>query len=266
MTLSIVNSYALIYPESFAEKFGQIVFSELNSSMGDMRAEGVGMVLRSVETVIRTSPTQGPHAIKPIVGKIFQAAFEDMDTPFLMSLFLSVVARLLLISEQVFQMGLESVATSEGKSTTEVLSTITDVMCAKINLIVQPERKKLISIALLKLMSTGDPVVLHKLCGIFLAVSETLNDVMKSDLNGKLIDSLCVIDFESTRDSEEVVTENDLRKKRLASRDVVYTVDLVQLFRNEVNNLRMRMGEVAFSKAVDTVDAETLQLAKTFID
>jgi hypothetical protein len=77
---------------------------------------------------------------------------------------------------------------------------------------------------------------------------------------------LCVIDFDSTRDREEVVTENDLRKKRLASRDVVYTMDLVQLFRNEVNNLRMRMGEVAFNKVLDTVDAETLQMAKPYIE
>jgi len=83
-----------------------------------------------------------------------------MDTPFLMSLFLSVVSRLLLISEPVFQVGIENVASSEGKSATEVLSTITDVMCSKISYIVQPERKKLISIALLKLMSTGDPVSL----------------------------------------------------------------------------------------------------------
>jgi len=75
-----------------------------------------------------------------------------------------------------------------------------------------------------------------------------------------------VIDFESQRESEEVVTENDLRKKRLASRDVVYTVDLIQLFRNEVKNLRMRMGEVAFSGVLDSVDAETLQMAKTYID
>jgi hypothetical protein len=75
-----------------------------------------------------------------------------------MSLFLSVVSRLLLISEPVFQVGLEYVGSSEGKSASEVLSTIADVMCSKISYIVQPERKKLISIALLKLMSTGDPV------------------------------------------------------------------------------------------------------------
>jgi hypothetical protein len=72
MSLSLVNSYALIYPESFAEKFGSVVCSELNSALGDLRAEGIGMVLRCIETILRTSPTHGPHSVKPIIGKIFQ--------------------------------------------------------------------------------------------------------------------------------------------------------------------------------------------------
>jgi len=184
----------------------------------------------------------------------------------LLSLYLSVVSRLLLISEPVFQLGLEYVGSSEGKTTSEVLASIADVMCNKVAYIVQPERKKLISIALLKLMSTCEQVVLHRICGIFLAVSETLNDIMKSDLTGKFIDSLCVIDFESNRDGDEVVTENDVRKKRLASRDVVYTVDLIQLFRNEVNNLRMRVGETHFNELLSTIDVETMQMAKPFLD
>lgn len=74
------------------------------------------------------------------------------------------------------------------------------------------------------------------------------------------------MDFESHRDTDEVVTENDLRKKRLASRDVVYTIDLIQLFRNEVNNLRSRLGEINFNDKMNTVDAETLAMAKGFLE
>ena len=72
MALTLVNSYCLIYPESFAERFGALVCTELNSAISDMRAEGVALVLRSVETMLRTSPTHGPHATKPIIGKIFK--------------------------------------------------------------------------------------------------------------------------------------------------------------------------------------------------
>lgn len=68
-------------------------------------------------------------------------------------------------------------------------------------------------------------------------------------------------------DAEEgVVTPHDLRKKRLASRDVVYTVDLVQLFRQEVGNLRTRLGEVAFQDVLSTVDSETMGNVKSFLE
>jgi hypothetical protein len=86
----------------------------------------------------------------------------------LMSHYLSVVSRLLLISEPVFQLGLsECLASSEGKSSSEVevLGLLTDVMASRVSYISQPERRKLICIALLKLLSTADPVrnpvVLH---------------------------------------------------------------------------------------------------------
>jgi len=72
MSLSLVNSYTLIYPEYFAEQFGSTVARELNSTISDMRAEGVAMILRSVETILRTSPVHGPGAVKPIIGKIFK--------------------------------------------------------------------------------------------------------------------------------------------------------------------------------------------------
>jgi hypothetical protein len=62
------------------------------------------------------------------------------------------------------------------------------------------------------------------------------------------------------------VTENDFRKKELASRDVVYTLDLGQLFRNEVTNLRVRLGEVHFNDVISTIDVETMALAKPFLE
>jgi len=52
----------------------------------------------------------------------------------------------------------------------------------------------------------------------------------------------------------------------VASRDVVYTVDLNQLFRNEVNNLRVRLGETNFLEVMNTVDVETMAMAKTFLE
>jgi len=71
-SLALVNAYSLLYPEAFAEKFGSHICTELNSSISELRAEGVTMVLRTVELMLRSSPTHGPLAVKPILGKVFQ--------------------------------------------------------------------------------------------------------------------------------------------------------------------------------------------------
>jgi hypothetical protein len=89
-----------------------------------------------------------------------RSSYDALDTPMLMSLFLSVVSRLLLIGEPVFQLGLieASVATDSPSTPATVLDRLIEVMCTKVLLIAQAERKKLICLALLKLMAIGDEV------------------------------------------------------------------------------------------------------------
>ena len=45
----------------------------------------------------------------------------------------------------------------------------------------QAERRKLLSLALSSLLSTGSPVVLERVFGIFASVTEVLNDITEQD-------------------------------------------------------------------------------------
>ena len=47
--------------------------------------------------------------------------------------------------------------------------------------VTQPERRKLLSLALTSLMNSGSPVVLQRIYGLLLNVTETLNDIMRQD-------------------------------------------------------------------------------------
>ena len=83
--------------------------------------------------------------------------------------------------------------------------------------------------------------------------------------------SLCLVNTKKSPNQRryelgELVTENDFRKRSLASRDVVYTLDLGHLFRNEVTNLRGRLGETQFNEVMSTIDVETMALAKPFLE
>ena len=132
-----------------------------------------------------------------------------MDTEFLLSIYLGLVSRLLVISEPVFRYGLQLVSEAENVNQAQVLETIVNAMRNR-HVDTHPERQKIIAIALLKLMSTGEQVsqsfvviswlllnfflvlfpkiILHNICGIFLCVTETLNDITKTDLNGATIE------------------------------------------------------------------------------
>ena len=47
------------------------IVKELANSVTDMKAEGVSVVMRAVENILRTSPINGPEAVKPILKRIF---------------------------------------------------------------------------------------------------------------------------------------------------------------------------------------------------
>ena len=63
----------------------------------------------------------------------------------------------------------------------DVAGQLLDVWIDKMPCVTQPERRKLLSLALTSLMSTGSPLVLQRIYGLLLNVTETLNDIMRTD-------------------------------------------------------------------------------------
>lgn len=64
-----------------------------------------------------------------------------------------------------------------------------DVWLEKMVHVTQDDRKKLLSLALVSLLTSGAPVVLERIFGIFVNVTETLNDITRNDEEtGKIIE------------------------------------------------------------------------------
>ncbi len=142
-----------------------------------------------------------------------------------------------------------------------------DVWLDKMACVTQPERKKLMSLALCSLLTSGSPVVIgsERLFGILSAVVETLNDVTRPDEEnaGAFIDAL--IKTPDQNDDDEGETEHDVRKRESLASDVIYTVDLRQFFESQLKGLAAQLGEVKFSQVIDNVDVETLANIKEFV-
>ena len=99
----------------------------------------------------------------------------------LMSLHLSIASRLLLNYKEEFTEFLMELANENGSTHDEVTGHLLDVWLKKMENVTQPERKKLLSLALASLLDSGSPLILHRIFLVFLNITETLNDIIRPD-------------------------------------------------------------------------------------
>ena len=111
---------------------------------------------------------------------------EGRAYPMLMSMHLSIVSRMILSYKNEFHQFINELTQNIGQhsNSDEVSGQLLDVWIDKMPCVTQPERRKLLSLALTSLMSTGSPLVLQRIFGLLLNVTETLNDIMRTDEGG----------------------------------------------------------------------------------
>ena len=92
----------LLCPLRVMETIGPSVVAELSSQYSDLQDEGVLMILRLVETWLRAGPPNTPQILEPLLLTVMGAVHAGSDYPMLMSLHLSILARLILASQALF--------------------------------------------------------------------------------------------------------------------------------------------------------------------
>ena len=115
-----------------------------------------------------------------------QSRSYNTNYPMLMSMHLSIVSRMILSYKNEFHQFINELTQIIGQhsNSDEVSGQLLDVWIDKMPCVTQPERRKLLSLALTSLMSTGSPLVLQRIFGLLLNVTETLNDIMRTDEGG----------------------------------------------------------------------------------
>ena len=155
----------------------------------DLQDEGVLLILRVVDLVLKIGPPNTPSKFGPLIFKSYQAVFQGTDYPMLMSLHLSIISWMLLRFPEecsCFMNQLEDYKLSIGtilednNSITSAAGRILDVWIEKMPMVTQTDRRKLLALGLSSLiLPTGSQVVHDRIYGIFQNVAETLNDIMK---------------------------------------------------------------------------------------
>nr|XP_006813649.1 PREDICTED: importin-11-like [Saccoglossus kowalevskii] len=113
------------------------------------------MVMRVMETILKVFPVEGSEMFRQLLPDILHAVLKGDEYPMVISMYLSVLARIMLQNETFFFSFLDDVARHCEKQSTELLSSLIDMWVEKIDMITQTERRKLSAFALGSLLTVN---------------------------------------------------------------------------------------------------------------
>jgi len=70
--LYIIQSYILLNPDIYLQRFGKAVVTTCAYLLTDLRPEGIGVVMKLFEAFLRSKPDYGIELLKPILPDIFR--------------------------------------------------------------------------------------------------------------------------------------------------------------------------------------------------
>ncbi|CAG0893849.1 unnamed protein product [Darwinula stevensoni] len=263
--LQITQAYILLSPEPFLKLYGQAIVSVCTSLMSDLKAEGILYILRMEEIAFIALPYHAPGLFKPLLHFNVSSVYEGDEYPMTLSLHLAILSRTYLHCPELLEEVVASFARNVDESTDIVWGQILDHWLAKMPLVTQPQRQKVLALALAAFMSARNSIIQERFCGILLNICEVLNDIMKSDDLSQQMDSLLITDGGSLfDDDEDYETENDFRRRQLALMDPVHNIALKDFTQSQLHNLRDKMNGEEYASLLQSLDCETTQQAREY--
>jgi hypothetical protein len=276
--LYIVQAYLYLAPTEFISNCGEKICTRLNDQYSDLQDEGVLLILRVVDLVLKVGPSDTPNKFGSLIFKSYQAVYHGTDYPMLMSLHLSIISWMLLRfpeDSSTFMTQLENYSNSGNfpldtpEGINSAAGRVLDVWIEKMPLITQTDRRKLLALGMSSLLlPNGSQVVHDRIYGIFQNIAETLNDIMKYDDNTQTYtDSLIISDQSPCDDGEdsEYDTEHDSRKRIVASKDIVHCFSLRDYFQQKITDWGVGVGQPFYTNVISNIDCETLASLKEYI-
>ncbi|KAK9736615.1 Importin-beta N-terminal domain [Popillia japonica] len=283
LCLIICIAHMLLDPENVMQVHGRQIINACDSLMADMRPEGIIMLSKVVEMFIKAKPVLGCETVRPLLIRIFDAVYKGEDMPLLMSMYLSVISRVLLSSHAVFRETLTVLTQTYNKNEQSILSTMLSYWLMKMRNVSNMEQRKLLGLALANLLTIQSELVLEKFNDILLNILETLNDITRCDDNGTMTDTLLLSqnqileDGTSTDDQtqfqyqghypdeSDYETDHEHRKNLLMKTDPVHTICLKDYLQSQIIELQRQVGQRQYDQLIQLVDGDTLQQLRTYI-
>lgn len=133
----------------------------------------------------------------------------------------------------------------------------------------QPEKRKLVALAVTSLLSVNVSTVMDKFAAIINICVEVLHDVTRIPVDEDTVlqmDSLVISDQDDNYgdDNCEEETEHDKRKRLLLRKDPVHTIPLKDFLISQLSACQQLHGQVTFNRLMEQVDTEITQQLHEF--
>ncbi|XP_017466077.1 PREDICTED: importin-11 [Rhagoletis zephyria] len=287
IVLILIQAYILLDSHTFLERYGMEFVQFCTRMFDDLRPEGIALMLKVFETCLKSDANYGLELVRPALPYIFKQVYLDKEFPMLMSMYLMMVARVLLISQSVFTAVLQELQLPNA------LETILDVWIRKMPLVTEVEKRKLFALAFASIF-TNDQILLERFPGIMQNIGDTLMDVMREEDDEldtidsidtvnipprpagekpmKFCDSLVFLD-EHDLDTSSYCIMDDFdyktyhydRCRQLSLKDPVHKIVLTEYLEWQLNTLRTQMGEDAYQQLMQCVDPGVLEKVGKFV-
>ncbi|KAL5005534.1 hypothetical protein ScPMuIL_018990 [Solemya velum] len=263
--LKIIEAYLILGPQEFMHQYSDVLVGSLSSLLTDLRTEGVVLILRVIELVFKTFPNEGPQVFRPLLPKLLKSTLDKEEHPVVMSMYLTLFGRILLQNRDYMWMFLKDVSPDFGKDTASILGCLIDVWLDKIDGVTQPERRKLLALAVASVLTVNLSPIVERFGSIINLCVEVLHDVCRIPVDEDTavqLDSLVITD--RTEVEEEQETELDKRKRMLSKRDPVHTVALREYVISQLTLCQQMHGQAGFEHLMEQVDPEIIQQLQSF--
>jgi hypothetical protein len=266
----ILQAYILISPHAYITTYGESVCGVFQSQYPDLLDEGILLILRIVDLAVLVGPPQVTQIFRPLLLCSVRAVCEGDNYPMLMTLHLSIVSRLILAYPNQFSEMTVVLAQEMDKEQGHVAARLLDVWFDKMPCVTQPEKKKLLSLALCSMLGSGAAVVYegNRIYSILVNVVETLNDVTNVDNEtGNYVDTLLATEIDLAAEADDLAfeTEHDSRKRKGWAQDPIRTIALREFFQAHLVRLQGQLGSTKYTEVMANVDVETMENMKVFV-
>lgn len=278
--LFIIKSYIFLDGNAYLSKFGNELVNVCFTLLNDLRPDGIVLIMKVFETIIRSDVASGVNILRPVLPHIFKQIFEDNCYPMVFGSYITILARVFLYDQNLFIQFLPGgVADFPGN-----FEKLMDIWLNRMPLITQPEKKKLLSLALgATISSIPNPIVESRLNGILQNIGYSIQEIIReendSDVGEEdigvsrsktakvLIDTLVYGEEMYEWEALEYTSLQLERRRKIDLKDPVHNVILTSYIDSQLDVVKQNIGVENFNLLIsNSLDANVIMNLKEYLN